>query len=155
MVREGLMRAALTEFVSIEDVLQLDLQDLGLHQSPLRLNDTDRPLLHIFRELRNHEVHLRHGRLRSISRDVSWGHYDRQEEATPLTIELWLLDGVTAESFGTLRNARAYGEADIRRMVELFNFAQAEWGIQDLFLNAVEEYCCLLADAVRKSDISV
>ena len=52
-------RAALAEFVSIEDILPLDLTARGITKQRLRLNETPNPHLHVFRELRNHEIHLR------------------------------------------------------------------------------------------------
>ena len=143
-LREGCFRAALTEFVSMEEVQVLDYKDHGISRTPLKLNETSNPLLHLFRELRNLEVHLRHSELRSVSKDVLWGHMDRPEEATALTISIWILDDVTPRSFGLLRNAKFYTPAQIEQMISWLNATQQQWGIQEIFLLAIEDYCRLL-----------
>ncbi len=143
-LREGCFRAALTEFASMEEVQVLDYKDRGASRMPLKLNETSNPLLHLFRELRNLEVHLRHSELRSVPKDVLWGHKDRPAEATALTISIWILDGVTPQSFGLLRNAKHYTSDQIVQMVSWLNTTQEQWGIQEVFLLAVEEYCRLL-----------
>ena len=143
-LREGCFRAALTEFASMEEVQVLDYKDRGISRMPLKLNETSNPLLHLFRELRNLEVHLRHSELRSVPKDVLWGHKDRPAEATALTISIWILDGVTPQSFGLLRNAKHYTSDQIDQMISWLNTTQEQWGIQEIFLLAVEDYCRLL-----------
>lgn len=140
-LREGCFRAALTEFASMEDVQRLDYEEHGVVRAQIKLNDTANPLLHIFRELRNLEIHLRHSKLRSFPKDVLWG-----KKEVPLTIDIWVVEGVTPESFALLRNAKNYSSQQIEQMVNWFNAAQAEWGVQELFLLAVEEYCRELMD---------
>lgn len=143
-LREGCFRAALTEFASIEEVQSLDYADCGISRTPLRLNETPNPLLHVFRELRNLEVHLRQSELRSRPKDVWWGHMSRPAEATQLTIAIWTVEALTPHAFGALRNAKQYSPDQISRMVSWLNAAQNEWGIQEVFLVAVEQYCRLL-----------
>jgi hypothetical protein len=146
-LREGFLRAALAEFVSMEDVLKLDLSTLGISAPPLRLNQTPKPILHLFRELRNHEIHLRQSSLSVTQKDALWGHIERPAEARPLRISIWTLEGVTFESFLELRNARLYTKAEISCFVGWFNKGQAAWGIQQLLLIAIEEYCRELVHA--------
>jgi len=143
-LREGCFRAALTEFASIEEVQVEDYAEIGITRRPLRLNDTANPLLHIFREIRNLEVHLRQSALRSQPKEVLWGHMSRPEEARPLTISIWRIDSVTPQAFGMLRNAKHYTPDQITAMVDWLATAQGEWGIAEVFLLAVEEYCRLL-----------
>jgi hypothetical protein len=143
-LREGCFRAALTEFVSIEEVQSLDYAELGISRAPLRLNETPNPLLHVFRELRNLEVHLRQSELRSQPKDVLWGDMSRPKEATPLTISIWTVEALTPHAFGLLRNAKHYTPDQISKMISWLNAAQNAWGIQEVFLLAVEEYCRLL-----------
>ena len=143
-LREGCFRAALTELVSIEEVQGLDYTELGIKRATLRLNDTPNPLLHVFRELRNLEVHLQQSQLRSQPKDVLWGHMSQPIEATPLTISIWTIEALTPHAFSLLRNAKHYTPAQISHMISWVNAAQNEWGIQEVFLLAVEEYCRLL-----------
>lgn len=143
-LREGCFRAALTEFSSMEEVQTLDYEEIGIVKKPLKLNDTASPLLHLFRELRNLEVHLRHSELQSIQKDVFWGHVDHPEEAIPLTISIWILEGVTPKNFSRLRNAKRYTGEQIEAMTSWLNASQQKWGVQELFVLAVEEYCKLI-----------
>lgn len=140
-LREGCFRAALTEFVSMEEVQGLDYQSNGLIRKPIRLNEIPNPLLHLFRELRNLEVHLRHSELRPIPKDLLWGNPDRPEEAKPISIDIWVLEGITFESFTLLRNAKNYTEQQIKQLVSWFNETQESWGVHELFCLAIEEYC--------------
>lgn len=135
-LREGCFRAALSEFASMEDAQKLDYEEQGGARVQIKLNDTDNPLLHIFRELRNLEIHLRHSRLRTVPQNIFWG-----TKEIPLAIDVWIMEGITSDSFSSLRNAKNYSSQQIDQMVNWFNAAQAEWGVQQLFLLAVEEYC--------------
>ncbi|MHB1084851.1 MAG: hypothetical protein ACYCZA_08420 [Thiobacillus sp.] len=150
-LREGCFRAALTEFASMEDVQVLDYKDCGIARTPLKLNETSNPLLHLFRELRNLEVHLRHSELRSVQKNALWGHKDRPDEATKGIQEIWILDGVTPQSFGMLRNAKHYTSNQIDQMISWLNATQEQWGIQEVFLLAVEEYCRLIENELKRS----
>lgn len=151
-LREGCFRAALTEFTSMEEVQVLDYKDRNIARMPLKLNETSNPLLHLFRELRNLEVHLRHSELRSVQKDVLWGHRDRPDEATKGIMEIWILDGVTPQSFGMLWNAKHYTPNQIDQMISWLNATQEQWGIQEVFLLAVEEYCRLIENELKRSD---
>lgn len=135
-LREGYLRAALSEFASMEDAQQRDYAEHDVKRVPIKLNSNSNPLLHIFRELRNFEIHLCHSRLRPYPKDILWG-----KKAIPLTIDVWVVEGVTPDSFSSLNNARHYSRQQIDQMVSWFNATQAEWGVQQLFLLAVEEYC--------------
>ena len=140
-LREGCFRAALTEFSSMEDVQKHLEIGHSITTKPLLLNATLNPLLHLFRELRNLEVHLKHSGLRSISKEFYWG---TQDQANAFSMPVWILDGVTPQSFSQLRNSKNYTVDQIERMVSWLNETQEEWGIQEIFLRAVEEYCKLL-----------
>ncbi|MFA5172051.1 MAG: hypothetical protein WC426_10840 [Sulfuriferula sp.] len=142
--REGCFRAALTEFASMEEVQILDYKDLGISRTPIRLNETSNPLLHLFRELRNLEVHLRHSELRSVEKDVLWGHMERPDEAKALTVSIWILDDLSPKTFELLRNSKNYTSDQIDVMISWLNASQVEWGIQEVFLLAVEAYCRIL-----------
>jgi hypothetical protein len=146
-LREGFLRAALVELSSIEDILRLDLEDFIAGTPVLKLNDTTRPHLHLFRELRHHEIHLRDSKLIRHQKEMLWGNVTKPEEATPITTKIWILEGVTVESFSELKNARHYSRADLTRLIDWFNAAQLEWGIQELFLRTTEDYCEELAVA--------
>jgi hypothetical protein len=141
-LRAGFFRAALAEFVSIEEILPLDLTTLGSTKQRLRLNETLNPMLHVFRELRNHEIHLKQSPISREERDMFWGHIERLEEATLRRISIWILNKITVESFSQLYNVKHhYSHEEVCNLVDWLNRSQSEWGIQQLFLVAVEDYC--------------
>ena len=146
-VRAGFFRAALAEFVSMEDVLKIDLESLGNAKPALRLNESPNPILHMFRELRNYEIHLKQSPFSHKERDMLWGHIKNPADASPLRISIWILDGISLESFSQLANAKRYTREELCKFVDWLNQEQAEWGIQQLFLNAVEDYCRELIQA--------
>jgi hypothetical protein len=133
-LREGLLRAALAELFSVEDVLRLDLKELRRNDSVLKMNDTILPHVHFIRELRTHELHLYHSPLTGFQRDLLWGNMAKPKDARPIKIELWRLDGVTVQSFGKLDNAKYYTADQQRAMVDWFNDAQGQWGVQEVVL---------------------
>ena len=70
-----------------------------------------------------------------------WGRVEHPEEATLRRVSVWLLGDITVESFSQLRNATHYTHEERRRLVDWLNQSQAVWGIQQLFLITVEDYC--------------
>lgn len=148
-LREGFLRAALAELVSAEEVLSLDLGErvaIGV----TKMNSLPHPLLHVVRELRNHELHLRQTPLAAFTRERMWGHIDRPADATVLSLTLWQLEGVSVESFSALRNAKRYSRSQVEAMIGWFNAQQSEWGVQELVLRAVRIY----AEALRQRYIA-
>lgn len=143
-LREGFLRAALTELVSVEDVLPLDLATGSSARRTLRMNDSPLPLLHLVRELRNHELHLYNNPLSTFSTELLWGHVDRPSEARPLTVTEFVLEGITPASFAALRNARSYTQAEIEAMVGWFDKTQRTWGVQEVLLRAANDYAAEL-----------
>lgn len=144
-LREGFLRASLTEFVSIEDILNLDLKQAGLSAKPFKLNDSRKPHLHLIRELRNLEVHLFHHKLSVSQKERLWGSRSQPESAKPFTTDVWCWDGVTIQAFSRLRNARNYSDVEIAEMVEWFNRSQKEWGVAEIILKVIKDYCRELA----------
>lgn len=140
-LREGCLRAALTEIVSIEDMQTHDFIELGLNTETTKLNSEDNPSWHMLRELRNLQVHLRQNRLNPEPRDFLWGNSEVIEEATPITVSIWTIEGIDLDAFKTLQNSHRYQTNDAARMIEWFNRSQAEWGVQELIAVVAEDYC--------------
>lgn len=140
-LREGFWRAALSELVSVEDIMGMDLRDQMSDCSVYRLNDSRRPHLHLIRELRNLQLHLTHNRLGSKSSDFIWA--DR-----PISVTLWILEGITYESIKTLKNANRYKSEHLIKVVDWFNATQNEWGILELFIRTVEDYSTEIYDHI-------
>jgi hypothetical protein len=145
-LREGFLRAALAELISVEDILNLDLIDLSRSDRVLRMSDTSLPHLHLVRELRNLELHLHHHRLSGFSRDRLWGNISKPEDARRLTVRLWTLEGVTYESIKQLRNAERYSAQEIQTIVKWFNDTQSEWGVHEILLRTANDYAQALGN---------
>lgn len=148
-LQEGCFRAALVEFGSMEEIQILDYKENGITKDKLRLNDTTNPLLHIFRGLRNQEVHLQNSTISETQIQAMWGHIDNPDEATPITISKWFFEGITPESFNEITPASRrknyyYSPDQIKQMVDWLNTNQETWGIHEIFCLAVEEYCRVL-----------
>jgi hypothetical protein len=140
-LREGFFRAALMELVSVEEILALDISHACQKTTTLKLNETSLPHLHLFRELRNHELHLHHNRLSSTPKGFVFGNSEKLEAERQVTIDIFSLEGVTKESFSKLDNSRRYRLTDLVRLINWFNNSQNRWGVQEIMLRVVFDYC--------------
>lgn len=131
-VLEGFLRAALAEFVSMEETLKSELK----LNSARRLYDYPNPLLHIMRELRNIEIHQRTGKLAQRSRDAVFSNTNDQ-----ITINIYTIDPITPQQFRNTKNAQYYDDSDIDALVAWFNNAQEQWGVAYLLVKAVNTFC--------------
>lgn len=132
--RESFLRASLAEYVSMEDTLDRDLDKAEISDEPVRIRDFEDPVLHIIRELRNLELHLRTSELSSdeipaISGDIE---FDKQ---------IWFVNDLEIEHvLNNLYNARYYDDDDLRKLIDWFNPAQRLMGIGELIRRAVITY---------------
>lgn len=135
--RESALRSALAEFVSMEESLGRDLNNAGIGAAPVKITESQNPLLHVVRELRNLEIHLQTSRLKSVVKEVTYVgdnyHHD-----------IWVAGDITESDFMKLRNARRYQRDDVVKMVDSFNRAQKKWGIDQLIYRAVAGYCRMI-----------
>ncbi len=132
---EAFIRASLAEFVSMEDTLPRDLERIGLDRKAIRLNSSPHPLLHVLRELRNMEIHVRTSQVAHFPIRVLYG-VDR----VPGSFTVTHLTGITSAEFTRLRNAACYHPNDISRMITWFNDAQIRFGITELILRGIETH---------------
>jgi hypothetical protein len=120
--REGYMRAALGELVSVEDSLKWECPD-----NPFELWWSSNPLLHMLRELRNLNVHLKPSDLVPQEIVVRLG----APESKDFSINIYHLSSLTPEAFSKLRNATRYTPEQISALVDWFNEFHKHWGIGD------------------------
>lgn len=135
--KESALRSALAELVSMEESLGRDLNNAGIGAAPVKITESQNPLLHIVRELRNLEIHLQTSRLKSVEKEVTYVGDNYQ-------IDIWVAGDITESGFMKLRNAKRYKREDVVKMVDWFNWAQKEWGINQLIYRAVVEYCRMI-----------
>ena len=131
---EAFFRASLAEFVSMEETLERDLLKLKINKKSIKINDSKNPLLHIIRELRNLEIHLKTSNLLRKKRKALWA--DKE-----IDFSYDIINSIEIKDFNSLRNAKYYKEDDIKEMLKWFNNAQIEWGVRDLVFRTVRCFC--------------
>ncbi len=136
--RESKLRASLAEYVSMEEALERDLQNTGIGTSVLKINQSQNPLLHIMRELRNLEIHLNSSTLASVKKDYIW-KVDGDE--VPFTGNVWYIDNLVDSSLLKLRNSKYYDPTELKNATAKFLKIQKEWGLSELLLRTIKEYC--------------
>lgn len=139
--RQGLLRAALAEFVSIEEILKKEIKHSIIQKKVLSIRDSQNPLLHIIRELRNFELHLNSSRMNSNNIIMFWGRKTEPEVINETELQVWTIDNLTVEGISELRNYSRYQKADIEKIINWFNDAQQKWGVHYLIFLAVELFC--------------
>lgn len=132
--REGYLRASLAEFVSMEETLARDLVSIGTNSTPIKINHSLNPLLHIIRELRNFEIHLHSASLSSEIREVIFANTNSE-------IDIWMVGDLLEADFRKLKNAKLYNNSDIPKMLDWFSQAQKGWGVHDLVYRSIVIYC--------------
>ena len=85
-MRDACLRAALAEFVSMQDMLSYDLKAAKVKGSSFRCNHSRNPLLHIIHELRNLHIHLQPVTSLVSKRTVFWGDSSKPPEAHQIDI---------------------------------------------------------------------
>ena len=137
-LREAFLRACLTEYRAMDEVLPRDLAALGIVTPPLKIHELRNPLAHLMKELRNFEIHLASSTLTSAKINVvaRWQEKEMEHEST-----IWVTEPLTIAKFKQLRNSGHYSDADINTMVDWFNDAQQHWGVHHLAFLAVQGYC--------------
>lgn len=135
--KESALRSALAEFVSMEESLERDVNNARVVAAPVKITESQNPLLHSIRELRNLEIHLQTSRLKSVEKPVIYVGDNCQTD-------IWVVGDIAESDFMKLRNAKHYKRDDVVEMVDWFNWAQKEWGIDQLIYRAIVEYCRMI-----------
>lgn len=133
------LRAALMEYVAIEEVLSIDLVERDLGEEPLKILDTGNAMLILLRELRHLQLHLVNTSFESSSRSAFLRTRSKEKEfETMLTI----LTIPTADLYElkTLRNAARFDPNEFDAAISWFTHAQGQWGIQDVIQSSVQTY---------------
>ncbi|WP_447926815.1 hypothetical protein [Vreelandella sp. EE27] len=130
------LRASLAEYVAIDEMAKIELQDEGFF-----LLDTDWPLPHVLKILRNFQMHIGTTKVTQENMQILY-----LEE--PFTLGKWV---VTDIHTGNLLNLHAfqaskkkppiYSEETATKMVQWLNDAQATFGFPDLIYRGVMDAC--------------
>jgi hypothetical protein len=143
-IKKGLLRGAIAEFVSIEEVISLDIIRNQIQMAPLKISTTSNPIFHLIKQLRNYNIHLgssivNYTEPKSLIRasidDFQNGTGYKYEEEQPI------IDNLSLTEFNKLRDSNRYSEHDKLEMINWFNSNQRIWGVGHLFYLAVLQYC--------------
>jgi hypothetical protein len=137
--RRMYLRAALSEFASMEDAAAIDYRRLGYGKSPL-IRDLDDPRLHVVRLLRHANVHLAVTHVSTSDRDAVWHGPDGPQEfkyTSMLAVDI-------EPSIHATDGAKYYSATNLAAMLEWLRNEQDRWGIQNVILRAAERYASLL-----------
>ena len=140
------LRAALMEYVAIEEVLPLDLDMRGFGEEPLGILDTGNAMLILLRELRHLQLHRVNTTFKSTSRSAVLRTRNKQEEfETKLTI--LTIPIADLRHLKTLRNAARFDPDQLDAAISWFTHAQSKWGIGDVMQSGIQAYA---AEIVRR-----
>lgn len=135
------LRAALMEYVAMEEVLPADLAARGKGEIPLKIVDTENAMLIILRELRHLQLHVVNSVFLSESKAAVLRGFGRELE-TEVTIETVPMEELMR--IKELRNASRYDGAELDAAIEWFSRTQTQWGIGDVVQAGVQRYAELL-----------
>jgi hypothetical protein len=133
-------RAALSEFVSMEDAAAFDFKRLNLGDAP-KIEKLSDPRLHGVRLLRHANVHLSATQLTTTERPAIWHGPTGSQEFQYL---LFLATGLN-KTIRATDQATRYASNVIAAMIDWLEAEQARWGIQHVVLRAAETYAQELA----------
>jgi hypothetical protein len=136
-LRAAFLRASLTELCSMEETLKRDLHISGRTGNALRISDSESPMLHSIRELRNLEVHLTSSDLGSSTQEVEWRP---DGEALTITMTIWTIDNLKSENFLKLKNAKYYDKKQLLKAATWLLSAQRKWGISEIVKLSINEH---------------
>lgn len=146
--REAFMRASLAEYVSIEDVIKRDLLRLGKikkTEQPYKIINSENPMLHITRELRNLEIHLISSKISESKKDVFLRLNEGEKQ---IQTSIFTIGDLTVKKFKSLKFAKKrYSESEIKKMIQWFNEAQQDWGVNDIIFRSI---CEVTSEIVKK-----
>ena len=122
----------------MEETLKIDFPN----QKPLKLNDIKNTLLHILRELRNYQFHLRNVDLNfNESESTIINENDPSFSLGPFKTKLTVIDNLELAELRKLRNIRNnYSNTEIEHMISCMNKWQLEYSIQSLVLKGLKFY---------------
>lgn len=128
--RRKYLRAALSEFASLDEAAKLDLD--GTDRVCPRILSSDDPRLHIVRLLRHANVHLAASKVHRKSKPAVWVNHEFDFQvfyATDLN-----------ESIRATNQASNYQPDDLSAMIDWIETEQMEWGLDHLILKTAEVY---------------
>jgi len=143
-IKRAYLQAALSEFVSIEEILFNDLKNNEIKLEELKIRKTQNPLFHILKQFRNFNIHLGVSKIEYTEPvEIVRGSEEIVEKGEGLEYmeEFAIIDNLNLQEFNKLKDAKSYIEEDKIHMIDWFNHNQKKWGVAHLIYIAALQYC--------------
>jgi len=138
---ESLLRASLSEFVSIEESLKIDNPKMYKNS---KINQSTSPLLRMMKELRNYDMHIGTNSVSSINLEVGFvGRDEEIENVKTYNFDFPIISNLTVDEFKKLdcyKKYSLYSIEEITKMVSYFEEAQRAFGVSYLIRKGVNHY---------------
>jgi hypothetical protein len=135
-MRVAYLRAALMEYVGMEEVLPIDLRGLPGHGTPTTIWSTENPMLILVRELRNIQLHLVNSELIPEEKEA----YFKAEPERMFKIHVQRVAEADLDKLTISKNARCFDSDDFARGVAWLKSAQLRWGIEEIVIESIWEF---------------
>ena len=135
------LRAALMEFVAMEEVLQRDLGERGFDEKQLKMEETENAMLILLRELRHLQLHIV---TTTFARENRPAVYGEGESRVEITFKISIVPSSDLHEIKQLKNAKRYDPAELDAAINWLNEAQLNWGIGDVLQRGIQAYADLV-----------
>jgi hypothetical protein len=137
-MQAGLLRAALMEYVGMEDCLPGDLRRMGLPGPALRITDTGSAMLVLLRELRHVHVHV--GQTHFSRREQTAIFRIPDREAMEITMPVLTIPRADLEQLHDPRHSKRFYSGELAAAIDWLDAAQSHWGIRHVVQAAINDY---------------
>lgn len=145
-MRCGLVRASISELVSIEELPSVIELNWG---KPFRLSSTNHPLLCIVKELRNVQMHLSSIKMNEFEKNMLLGNPTKPDESKRVVKKICFIDNLSVDQFTPLKNYTRYSPVDFHNALKWFDEEQKRWGISELLFQAAYVYAEYLSQRIN------
>ncbi len=136
VMRIAYLRAALMEYVGMEEVLPIDLRGLPTRQVPTTIWGTENPMLILVRELRNIQLHLVNSELIRHPRKA----YLKAKPDQLINVSAHTILEADLDKLTISKNAKQFNSQDFAKAVAWLKCTQLHWGIADVVIESIWEF---------------
>jgi hypothetical protein len=133
VVLKAYFRAALAEFVSLDDALKISgYPDVSVFS----ITKSSNPLFHIMKLLRDYNTHLGITPLEETEVVIALD----SNKSKKFGVSAAIIDNLNFDDLKELRNAKFYRDDDLCKLVKMFNEQQMKFGAGDLIIKGLIMY---------------
>ncbi len=133
-VQSAYLRAALTEFVSLEDLIEQKYSNFP--KSDYKFYKSLNPYYHLIKLLRNYNIHLSDSFLDKSNISVSLIN----EPNKVYDISITIIDNLSVSELKNLTSAKDYTNLHLEEMLVRFDEEQRKFGVSCLLLEGILKY---------------